>query len=119
MRHLRLVPFAIVLLMGGCLCSGTPGDGEKIGSIVKLSRVGIFCKTWEAQIIRGGMNGGSGSFGTVPFDFTVEREEDVATVKRFMETQEEVLLRYRTEGIASACRTDEGHFLTSITPVKH
>ncbi len=47
--------------LSGCGFSTSPGSGDKIGQIVKISKQGLIVKTWEAQLIRGGMNGGSGS----------------------------------------------------------
>lgn len=108
----------VVAFMGACTCNTQPGTGEKIGQVVKLSKVGIRCQTWEGQLIRGGMNGGSGSFGTVPFDFTIERESDAALVQHFMETQTEIRLRYRTDFLRSACASEsDNHFFESAVPV--
>ena len=76
-----LVVIAILILLSMVYCVNfSHGTGEKIGQVVKLSQEGIIRKTWEAQLIRGGMNGGSGSFGTVPFDFTIESDEMVKKV---------------------------------------
>lgn len=38
--------------------------GEKRGSIVKLERSGVFFKTYQGELIRGGFNSGSGANGT-------------------------------------------------------
>ena len=118
----RLAPFVILgigaLISSGCDINTSPGRGEKIGQVVKLSKVGIISKTWEGQIIRGGMSGGNGSFGTVPFDFTVEDEDVADSVKKHMENQTEILLSYRTEFIYSLFRSEsQGHFLTRIQEV--
>ena len=108
-----------ITLLAGCGLNTSNGTGEKIGQVVKLSKVGMFSKTWEAQLIRGGMSGGSGSFGTVPFDFTVESEKDADKLRGYLESQTEVLLQYRTEGLYSLFRTEGGgHFMVSIEPTK-
>ena len=109
----------VVLLFGsvGCGVNASPGDGTKIGQIVKLTKTGLFSKTYEAEIIRGGMTGGSGAFGVTPFDFTIESEEQAKTVQDYMDHQTEVIITYRSEGLYSLCRTDSaGHFLKTITP---
>lgn len=107
-----------VLLMG-CGINGRPGSGEKIGQVVKLSNQGMFCQTWEGQLIRGGMSGGSGSFGVQPFDFTVEDDELAQKVVKYMQDQTEVIIKYRMEGLYSVCRSDSsGRFLVSIEPAK-
>lgn len=103
----------------GCGINNAPGTGEKIGQIVKLKKVGILRDTWEAELIRGGMSGGSGSFGMTPFDFTIESESEIPAIKEYMEKQTEVLIHYRTEGVYGACRSGSGgSFLVSIEPAK-
>lgn len=105
--------------VGGFYVNTSHGDGEKIGQIVKLSKQGLINQTWEGQLIRGGMNGGSGAFGTVPFNFTVESDDLVAKVKQYMQNQTEVLVAYRIEGIYSPFRSESrGHFLTNIEPAQ-
>jgi hypothetical protein len=87
--------------------------------VVKLSKQGLASDTWEAQLIRGGINNGSGSFGTTPFDFTVEGDELVEKVKQLMESQAEVVIEYRIEGVYSPFRSEShGNFLVSIEPAK-
>lgn len=109
-----------LMLVAACAISLSPGEGEKIGQVVKLSKVGLFSKTWEGQLIRGGMNGGSGSFGTTPFDFTVEGDSLVSLVTKYMQDQTEVVIKYRHEGVWSCFRSQaadgDGTFLISITP---
>lgn len=108
-----------MLTLYGCLAcglNGSPGEGEKVGQIVKLSRVGMFAKTWEGEIVRGGFSGGAGVNGQA-FDFTIESDTMAQRVKAFMESQREVRIRYRSEGVYSLTRTENGgHFLVSIEP---
>lgn len=120
-----LITFAIVgmlltIIVGGHGCANAShGNGEKIGQVVKLSKQGFVRATWEGQLIRGGMSGGSGTLGTVPFDFTVEGEELVKKVQAYMRDQTEVIISYRIEGLYSPFRSESGgHFLISIEPVK-
>lgn len=108
-----------VFISVGCNVNLSPGTGEKIGQVVKLSQQGLFCKTWEGQLIRGGMSGGSGAFGTVPFDFTIENDEMAKKTQEFMQNQTEVVIKYRMEGLYAWCRSESwGHFLTSIESAK-
>lgn len=113
------VLLALTFLSGlsGCGLNTSPGSGDKIGQIVKVSKQGMLVRTWEAQLIRGGMNGGSGSFGTVPFDFTIEDDAMAKQAQEYMQNQEEVIIHYRMEGIYSLMRTESGgHFLSTIQP---
>lgn len=119
MKKLMVIILGLSLLTTGCGVNTSNGKGEKIGQIVKISKQGLFNKTWEAQLIRGGMSGGNGSFGTIPFNFTIENEKDAEKVQALMENQTEVKISYRIEGIYSAMRSEsQGHFLEKIEPVK-
>ena len=119
MKKLVLLSLGLsaVLTLNGCGVNASNGSGTKIGQVIKLSKQGLFCKTWEGQIIRGGMNAGSGGFSVQPFDFTIEGDEMAKKVEKYMEDQTEVIITYNIEGVYSAFRTESGgHFLRSITP---
>lgn len=106
----------VALLAVGCGIR-TPGEGEKIGQIVRATSEGIFCTTFEAQLIRGGMTDGSGSFGVTPFTFTITGSTQAEQIKQYMRDQTEVIIRYRTEGFYSLCRSGSGgDFLVSVSP---
>lgn len=106
------------LTLAACGVNTAPGDGSKVGQIVKLAKLGMFAKTYEAEIIRGGFQNGSGANGQA-FDFTIETEELAKQVKDAMDAQTEVIITYRSEGLWSACRSEGGgNFLTSIRPLK-
>ena len=103
----------LTFLLGGCW---NMGGGEKIGSITRLQRTGVFCKTWEGEIIRGGLNSGSGVVGNA-FHFTVEDDELAQQAQKAMETQQEVKITYKKEGF-SFCRSDsDNYFLAKIEPL--
>lgn len=108
----------VVLIIAGWGVNCHPGTGQKIGQVVKLGEEGFLKVTCEGQLIRGGLIGGSGTFGTQPFDFTVESHAVAQVVAQCLSNQTEVLISYRVEGIYSAFRSgSQGHFLTSIEPL--
>lgn len=72
------------------------GKGQKIGTIVKLADEGVLIKTHEGQLIRGGINNGSGSFGQA-FDFTIENIDTYNVALYAMNNQKEVKISYHTE----------------------
>ena len=105
--------FLVSVLLAGCW---ETGNGEKIGTITRLNKRGAFCQTWEGEIIRGGLNGGSGVMGAA-FHFTVESDELAKKVEAAMNAQQEVKITFRSEAI-SFCRSDsESYFLKSIEPL--
>lgn len=109
-----LVILLFPILLGGCWSTGR---GEKIGTITRLNRQGLFCKTWEGEIIRGGLNTGSGVMGQA-FHFTIEDDALAKEVENYMNTQQEVRIAYKMEAI-TFCRSDspDTAFLTKIEPL--
>ena len=94
-----------------------PGTGEKVGQIVRMTNEGIVCKTWEAQLIRGGLNNGSGAFGVTPFEFTIIDPLMAEKVQDYMDSQQEVKITYITSGFYKTCSSGSGgDFLVSIEP---
>jgi len=105
---------AVVALTSAACTTPNPGDGEKVGTIVKLSHEGIICTTGEGQLIRGGMAGGSGAFGVVPFDFTVPAPLWAQAESAF-DRQIEVKIHYHSAW-SLACSSETGHYLTAVEP---
>ena len=111
MKVKTVIVFMLSILQAGCW---EYADGEKVGTIIKMERSGLLCKTWEATMVRGGFTDGSGVAGTTISHFTIEDGRDVMTVRVFMEAQTPVRVRYREE-VVSFCRSDSANvFLTSI-----
>ena len=110
MKKLIIVLIGLVLLTG-CWDTGT---GDKIGVITRLNKQGVFCKTWEGEIIRGGMNTGTGVMGQA-FHFTIENDELAQQVQDALDKQLEVKIEYRSE-LVTFCRSDSpgNYLLTSI-----
>lgn len=89
------------------------GPGEKIGVLTKVASHGLFCQTWEAQIVRGGLNTGSGVMGQ-PFDFTIEQDDMAQTAQAALNKQQTVKIYYHSEA-NSFCRSEsDSHFLDKI-----
>lgn len=103
---------AVIVTLTGCW---ETERGEKIGTIVKLGHEGKFIKTYEAELIRGGMSNGNGSFGTMPFDFTVENDSLLPIVQKALDEQKTVRIKYHKE-FATLGRTEtcDNAFLDSI-----
>ena len=118
MKRKLLLSAAALFLFSGCGVNGTNGSGEKVGQIVRVTKQGFITDTWEAELIRGGMNNGSGSFGTTPFHFTIKSRDEVEMLKKYMENQTEVILHYEVAGIYSLSDSDSGGtFMTSVEPM--
>lgn len=115
---LKKAPLLGLLLLSGCLHDST---GEKAGSITRLSKDGFipFCKTWEGELIRGGLNNGSGAFGA-PFHFTVAGSDLINQVKQALESQQEVKIHYHHEAfllLKSCSSKSDAYFLDAIEAI--
>lgn len=106
-----LVIGLMALLLQGCW---ETEKGEKIGTLVKLGKQGLIIKTNEAELIRGGMNQGSGSFGR-PFDFTIEDEQQRQIAEKALEEQKLVRIKYHKEWFTLfRTETEDNSFLDDI-----
>lgn len=104
-----------LVLVAGCHIAN-PGEGQKIGQIVKVSKEGILAKTWEAQLVRGGVTDGSGTIGQA-WNFTIPDAALAKEAIRMMESQREVIVRYTQEGVCSMSRTETACvFAKAIVP---
>jgi hypothetical protein len=100
-----------IILISGCW---ETEKGEKIGTIVKLNKQGFFIKTRECEIIRGGFNNGSGSFGKA-FDFTIEDDSMSQIADKALNEQKLVKVKYHKEWFTMfRTETGDNSFLDSI-----
>src|SRR5258708_467775 len=94
-------------------------SGEKVGQIFGINKEGFISLTWEAELVRGGMNDGSGAFGVKPFNFTVPSDELAEKVRKYAESKTEVLIYYHSARVYWYQQSEnEELFLDDIKPVK-
>jgi len=110
MNKKLLVLLILSVFLSGCWVIDR---GEKTGSIVKFSKSGLFIKTYECELIRGNMQGGSGSFGK-PFYFTVENDDLITKVKESMDKNKNVKISYHEELFTLFRSESQSNFLDSI-----
>ena len=103
---------AISLALSGCW---EISKGDKVGIIVKCANEGVLVKTYECELIRGGMQDGSGSFGK-SFHFTAENKSDLPMLEDALNNQREVHITYHQEWWTFPWRseTENNMFLDSI-----
>ena len=92
LTSILLLILAILPLSG---CTKLTGSGEKVGSVIKVAHEGLFFKTDEVEIVRGGMSNGSGGFSTTPLKGTVNDDALLAQLKDALNNQYEVKVQYR------------------------
>ena len=98
--------FLILLFFIMSSCSmQSPTKGEKIGRIVRLSECGLFFKTYEGDLIRGGLSDGSGVIGQ-SFPFTIEDRNVYEDARKYFEDQSEVVIQYEKEFLSGCWRSE-------------
>lgn len=120
----KIAALSIALVLCGC---GEYSDGERVGVIQKFSSKGLVVKTWEGELLLGGLKRKSStdsdgnshtSMVANVWEFTVEDPELVAKVKALADAGEPVRAFYRQEVMASPFRTHTGvvgpYFLTRV-----
>lgn len=97
----------------GCGSGIDSGEGKKIGQIVKIGQHGVFCSTYEAEIIRGGLNGGTGVNG-LALDFSIKEKKLYEQLVEVMEKQQEIELSYTRATMSGPCYSETGIFATGF-----
>jgi hypothetical protein len=105
------ISIAALALLAGCVQNG---DGEKIGTVVRVNKSGAICPTNEVEIVRGGLSNGTGAVGGI-FDATVEDSALLQKLKDAMEHQQEVKITFTSE-MFTLCRSGNpgSHFIRSV-----
>ena len=107
--------------LSGCIT--TQSDVEKIGSVIKLGKSGIFCPTWEGEIIRTRMFVNNGTqqntapltiTGGQEFEFTVKNPEALAKLQYAMNNQKEVKVVYHRELITFCSSDSVNYFVDDV-----
>ncbi len=104
---------SISLLSSGCGSGFESGEGKKIGQIVKIGSHGFFCSTYEAELIRGGFNSGSGVNGNA-LNFTIKSKKLYEQLTEAMENQSEVELHYSRRAFSGPCYSETNVVATSF-----
>lgn len=108
-----------LLIVGGILYYITFGyysDGTRVGSLVKLSRKGYVFKTYEGQLMVGGMSDGTGTFNSTTWDFSVDdsNKSVVEALERSQKTGQRVSLHYEEKFFQLPWNGDTKYFVVSV-----
>lgn len=122
MKKMIMLLCVLIIIAGCCpgCCGYVTARGEKKGTIIKLAKEGIIFKTWEAEMVRGGMANGSGSFSTTPFYFTIDDKSLLQKIRASLDDQKEIKIEYKTRkyifNTNSECDGDQNgcNFLTGV-----
>lgn len=116
----------LALLFGGIRgCSGTYSEGSRVGTVSKFSLKGVTYKTWEGELLIGGMrstrdsDGNSQLVGNV-WEFTVEtdRKDLIDAIQNAMDHNQPVRLKYIEKGYSSPFDGNTRYRVKEVIPIK-
>lgn len=98
----------LTMVVGGLRGCGTYSEGSRVGNITKFSLKGVQFKTWEGELLMGGMRntptseGGTRLTANV-WEFTVaeDRKDLIDAIQNAMDYNKTVRVAYEEKGISS------------------
>ncbi|MFK7970969.1 MAG: hypothetical protein AB8F95_11405 [Bacteroidia bacterium] len=128
---MRWKKFVIILLtiitlvvMGGVYIGFfyNTSEGSRVGSLAKLSHRGKVIKTWEGQLITGGMAGNNNSDFRMPYwEFSVYPGDDETrrALTKAMDEGYRIKVSYEQKLFTIRFRGDTDYFVTGVERVKN
>jgi hypothetical protein len=115
----RLAILFFVLLIGALIVTPVLGGcyqsysvGERTGVITKLSQKGLVLKSWEGEMVLGGISDGSGTFGGT-WQFSCRDAALAEKLREVSESGQRVTLEYN-EWLVSPVSIETSHEVLSI-----
>ena len=88
-------------------------SGERAGFVLKLSRKGWLCKTWEGELNMLAIP------GSLPEKFTFTVPDDAIAAQINLHIGKQVMVHYdEHKGIPSTCFGDTGFYVTAVEVIK-
>jgi len=127
MKSIDILVLVFVVLGGFVMMTSasgvvqSPTSGVKRGVVVKLAEEGLFVKTQEAELIRGGLTNGSGVAGGEVFTFTVSDPAVLQQIRQALDTGEEIEIKYERPlfSVPLSRQIMSNPFVTSVIPVRN
>lgn len=102
-----LALLGVLMFCTGCSIT-IPESGWHRGHITDLSTAGVFCQTFEGQVMTGSGN------SSIAYNFTVTSQEVFDKLKAAQEANIEVNLKYNSPLLRSWCSSLNGNFVTDV-----
>ncbi len=119
-----LVVCAIVALLSAIVLGGISGcsrsEGIRIGTVTKFSYKGNFWKSWEGELVMGGVRTSSNGEGTMTatanvWDFSVPGGKDSELAARIEHLSgKPVKLHYAQSAMHNPLARDTGYYITAV-----
>ncbi len=111
-----------VLAVFGCACGRGYSDGDRTGLVTKLSHKGMVLKSWEGELVMGGVRSspdsdGNTSVGANVWTFSVHDDNLVKPLQDAQQNGTPVVIHY-TQWLNSGPGYDSDYEVTGVSPVK-
>lgn len=111
-----LIIFVLILLgVGYYLSFGYYSQGERAGTISKLSERGYVFKTYEGVLNEGGYSGETGTLTPRYWDFSANDDAVIKDLRRAMQTGERITLTYHEKFFKFPWNGDTKYFIVKVT----
>lgn len=97
----------------------TYSEGYRVGTVIKMTKRGVFFKTHEGQLHTGGLSSDTGEGATSMWDFTVRRgdEEIRKEIESAVDKGYKVKLFYDEQFYQWAMFGETKYFISSVEPI--
>ncbi len=107
----------LILMLLSMACGRGYSDGDRVGTISKFSRKGLLVKSWEGEMVLGGLRRNSeGQAVANVWQFTVHDERLVAAFQKATDAGQTVRVKY-SEWLVHGCTVDTDYEALSVAPV--
>ena len=89
-------------------------DGQRSGTVVKLSHKGYVCKSWEGQMNMGAFSGNNTTVGTTMFEFSVLDQKVVEAINAKAATGERATLTYQQMLFPAPCQRETDYVIVKV-----
>ncbi|MGB0390540.1 MAG: hypothetical protein ACPGD5_03160 [Salibacteraceae bacterium] len=118
--------FAVILLILSAIGTyivffATYSEGYRVGTVIKMTKRGIFFKTHEGQLHTGGLSSDTGEGATSMWDFTVRRGdvEIREQIESAVDNGYKVKLFYDEQFYQWAMFGETKYFVSRVEPIKN
>lgn len=112
----------LVALLGAGLSGCSRSEGSRAGIVTKFSHKGNLTKSWEGEMVMGGMRVGTDSEGSSMlqanvWQFTVTDPNIVEQVKEALRQGYRVELEYKQTMMHNPLKRDTSYTIIKVTPI--
>jgi hypothetical protein len=113
-KGILLLVFLLLVGAAYYISTGYFSDGERAGTISKLSQRGYIFKTYEGELNEGGFSGETGSMSARIWTFSAKEDSVIADLQKALATGERVTLKYQEKFLQFAWNGDTKYFVTDV-----